>query len=141
MAASFTGPPRVGRRLALYCAAGAALSLGITAYEAAHPPAVTVGKVHHVRHGLVSEVSATFKSRSATRQCPVVHAVARDTNQKAIREVAAHPAAAGAVLSAGHPVTYVASVSLSARDYREKLKTFTMYVYQQRSCPPGQPSR
>ena len=129
------GRRRASAALALYCAAGLVVAGAITVYEAAHPPLIrVVGKVATHRVGLVTTATARVETRSTQAQCPVIHLVAEDTNSNRLAEATAAPVSS-APLTAGRPETYRASLTLSRLDYREKLKTFAMFVYEPRTCP------
>ena len=121
--------------LTAYCLVGIAVAGGITVYEAAHPPLVSIGKLTKVRSGADTVVRAPVTTSSKQAQCPIIHVVASDTNAKTLAEVVAQPIPLSAPLVAGHAVVYQATVKLSPDDYRQKLKGFAIYLYQEQNCP------
>jgi hypothetical protein len=122
------------------CLGGALVACGLAISEATQDEPVTVGDVRHTRAGLVATVEAPVTNSSDVRRCPEVRAAARDTEARDLAEATARPLTGGPELAPGQTVTYRAVVrGLTAEDFREKLKEYSMYVYRLPRCAGAQP--
>jgi hypothetical protein len=116
------------------CAVGIAASLAIGGAEVVHRPAIRVGRALTVRTGETTTVRAMVTNRSHEPRCPVVKAAAQATDGTELRSATAVPPGGSKRLVPRGQAVYVATLTLTLRQYRERLKHFVEYAYSAPVC-------
>jgi hypothetical protein len=103
------------------CMLGAAASVALTVREVVRSPAVAVSVVGSDRTGLTTTVTVAARNTTDESRCVSVRLAARDRNGRDLGSVPV----AGRHLLAPHATRRIpASITLTARDYAERLDRF-----------------
>lgn len=103
------------------CAVGAATSVGLTVREALRTPAVSVAVADTHRAGLTTTVDVAVRNSTGDPACVTVRVAARD---RAGHDLGAAAAAAPVRLAPHSRRVVSARVTVSARDYAERLDRY-----------------
>jgi hypothetical protein len=126
---------RFAPTLAAACVAGTLLAGGLGVREAAKTTALTIGKSAEDRQRNVSTVDVAVTNHDSSDQCPEIRIEALDTDGKILQEMRATPIEGADRIPPKSTLDYRAHFDrISARNYREKFKKFSPYVYRHRRC-------
>ena len=114
------------------CAVGAASAVGLTVREVVRTPAVDVAVAGTERSGLTTTVEVSVRNTGDSPRCVTVRVAARD---RAGHDLGSATAATALRLAPDGREVVSARVSLSARDYAERLDRFYPST---RPCPAGE---